>query len=439
MLKSDVCGFAARTGYFAHPAPGALFVACVSVPTRVIDAAGALRIDLRGQPLVVTRVVAILWAAAWLTLEASLVLDWIRGGWSPVTIVTIVWTVTGPFAFLAIVWAAVGKPEIVTVTGPTLLVWRGIGSLGRTLRVDSAAIRALRIFDARHSLAADYHAIGSFWDRGVGRLAFDIDGRTYAFGASLDDDDVELVSSLIATHLPTAIAAPVDSGPDTPNSPRRRPGWAGYVTAAVLGGGLLMPARLFISDLPICTGGALGGVYQPIGGERLRAEGQIVLAPIGDFPEGTAQQIAEHFRLKYNLAIQAAGAMALPDGSFDVERGQVDSNVLMSALEREYPSADTVVIGLTNADMFIRDVEWRYAFSNRREPRLAVVSPFRMDRGCLGIPLAGEETRMARLRKMIGKNIGILFYKLPLSSHPRSMLYAYIGGPQELDTIREVF
>jgi predicted Zn-dependent protease len=407
--------------------------------TKVFDAAGRLRIEVRSPALVLTRVVAILWAAGWLALETSLLLDGMRNGWSPVTIVTVVWTLTGPFAFFAIVWAAIGKPEIVTLEGPTLRVWRGIGALGRTLCVDSSAVRALRIFEARHPNAADYYAIASFWDRGAGRLAFDIDGRTYAFGAALDDGDIEVVSGLIASHLPTAIAVPVDSEPDTPNSPRRRLGWAGYVTAAVLGGGLVLPGRLLISDLPICTGGALGGVYQPISGERLRGEGQIILAPIGDFPEGTAQQIAEHFRLKYHLAIQAATAMALPVGSFDVERGQVDSDVLMSALEREYPNADTVVIGLTNADMFFRHVDWRYAFSNRRAPRLAVVSPFRMDRGCLGIPLADEETRTARLRKMIGKNIGMLFYKLPLSSHPRSMLYAYIGGPQELDTIREVF
>jgi predicted Zn-dependent protease len=406
---------------------------------KVFDTGNSLRIEARSQPLAFTRIVAILWAAGWLALEASLVLDWIRGGWSPVAIVMVVWTLTGPFAFLVIVWAAVGKPEIVTVSGPTLEVWRGIGPFGHILRVDSGAVRALRVFDARHPIAADYGAITSFWDRGAGRLAFDIDGRTHAFGSSLDDDDVEFASCLIATRLPTAIAAPVDSEPDTPNSMRRRLGWAGYVTRSVLSGGLLLPGALLISDLPICTGGAFGGVYQPISGERLRGEGQIVLAPLGDFPEGTAQQIAEHFRLKYDVAIQAARAMALPVGSFDAEREQVDSDVLMSALEREDPSADTVVIGLTSADMFNRDVDWRYAFSNRRSPRLAVVSPFRMDRGCFGILLADDETRTARLRKMIGKNIGVLFYRLALSSHPRSMLYAYIGGPQELDTIREVF
>ena len=97
------------------------------MPTRIVDAAGVLRIEARSKALIFTRVVAILWAAGWLALEASVFLDWIRSGWSPVAIVMVVWTITGPFAFLAIVWAAVGKPEIVTVSGRTLEVWRGIG------------------------------------------------------------------------------------------------------------------------------------------------------------------------------------------------------------------------------------------------------------------------------------------------------------------------
>jgi hypothetical protein len=44
---------------------------------------------------------------------------------------------------------------------------------------------------------------------------------------------------------------------------------------------------------------------------------------------------------------------------------------------------------------------------------------------------------LARLRKMVGKNIGVLFFRLPLSDHPRSMMYGSIGGPQELDTMLE--
>jgi predicted Zn-dependent protease len=286
---------------------------------------------------------------------------------------------------------------------------------------------------------ADYDAVQAFWDRGRGRLAFDVDDQTYGFGSSLADGDVAHVLCAIATRLPTSEALPADNEPDVVDSLRRRLGWMGYVTRTLLGAGLLIPAASLITDLPICTGGALGGEYEAMSVARLRGEGQVILVPFSDFPEASARQIAEHFQGKYNLAISAGPALPLPNDAIDRDRGQLDSNVLMSQLERAHPDPSSVVIGLTAADMFIRDVDWRYAFSNRRAPRLAVVSPFRMDRGCFGIPLANDDTRMARLRKMVGKNIGVLFYKLPLSNHPRSMMYADIGGPQELDTIREEF
>ena len=45
------------------------------------------------------------------------------------------------------------------------------------------------------------------------------------------------------------------------------------------------------------------------------------------------------------------------------------------------------------------------AFSYRRNNRVAVVSPARMERGCMGVFAADEQRIMARLRKMVGKNI----------------------------------
>ena len=88
------------------------------------------------------------------------------------------------------------------------------------------------------------------------------------------------------------------------------------------------------------------------------------------------------------------------------------------------------MIGITAADLYNPEQAWGYAFSNRRPPRFAVVSPARMDRGCLGIVRVNDERRLLRLRKMIGKNIGVLYYQLPLSTNPRSLLYGSIGGPR---------
>jgi hypothetical protein len=110
-----------------------------------------------------------------------------------------------------------------------------------------------------------------------------------------------------------------------------------------------------------------------------------------------------------------------------------DEPVDVSAIQ---PSRRVYLVPL---DMYIPSFPWRYAFSYRRQDRLAVVSTARMDRGCLGLFTAGKERRLARLRKMVGKNLGVLYFGLPLSDDPRSLLYANIGGPQELDVMSEIF
>jgi predicted Zn-dependent protease len=402
-----------------------------------------VRLELHGRGLLAIRAGAVLWATGWFATEASALSQGFQYGWTLGGIVCVaLWTLVGAVALIAVGWAAAGTPEVVTVTTRTLELRRGVGPFARTQCFDGNAIRALRILEPASPLRGEYAAIRAFWDRGAGRIGFDVDGRTYAFGPLLDDATIDQVLSTIATRLPAALVQPEDGELDRPRSRRRRPGWAAHVTGWVLVGALLIPTRTFITDLPICTGGALGGPYDPIDPGQLRADGRVVLVPFGEFPADAAQQLAEHFRAKYGLDIQAARrSMPLPEDTWNAERGQADSEVLLEALARSYPETPTrtVVIGLTSADIFIPGVSWSYAFSNRHAPRLAVVSPARMDRGCMGIRPADDATQIARLRKMVGKNIGLLFYGLPPSRHPRSMLYAWIGGPQELDTMGEDF
>lgn len=410
--------------------------------THSVDDPSLVRLDLCGRAVPATRIAAVLWAAGWLVTEAAALSQGFRHGWSPGAVVWLaMWTATGAVVLLAIAWAAAGRPETVTVSGRGLQLRRGIGPFGRTLRFDGSVVRALRAAPPRHGLLADYAAIRAFWDRGAGRIAFDAGGRTFAFGQSLDDAAVDRVCAAIASRLPSSIIEPEDAEPDTPRARRRRPGWAAHAAGWMIVGALAVPVRMLLIDLPICTGGAGGGEYEPIDPAALHGEGRVVLVPFGDFSTDTAREIADWFRDKYGLDIVAGGPVALPDDAIDLTRGQADSGVLLAALAARYPDAGTpiVAIGLTSADLFIREANWKYAFSNRRPPRFAVVSPARMDRGCMGLRPASEATRLARLRKMVGKNIGVLFYRLPPSAHPRSLMYAWIGGPQELDTMREEF
>jgi hypothetical protein len=55
----------------------------------------------------------------------------------------------------------------------------------------------------------------------------------------------------------------------------------------------------------------------------------------------------------------------------------------------------------------------------------------------LGLTSGDPPTFQARMRKMLTKNIGILYYRLPMSRHPKSDLYRAVGSLEELDNMGE--
>ena len=57
----------------------------------------------------------------------------------------------------------------------------------------------------------------------------------------------------------------------------------------------------------------------------------------------------------------------------------------------------------------------------------------------LGLSANQTQEFEARIRKMVTKNIGVLYYHLPQSIHPKSAMYGAIGGIEELDFMGEDF
>jgi predicted Zn-dependent protease len=103
--------------------------------------------------------------------------------------------------------------------------------------------------------------------------------------------------------------------------------------------------------------------------------------------------------------------------------------------------ARTRLIAVTAEDIYMTEMknQWRFTFSLRdHDDRFAVVSYARMNPANLGDP-AGEGLLRSRLRKMVMKNIGIMYYRLPLSENPRSVLYGRILGVDDLDRMTENF
>jgi predicted Zn-dependent protease len=164
---------------------------------------------------------------------------------------------------------------------------------------------------------------------------------------------------------------------------------------------------------------------------------------IGDVPVTRLESLASHFRDRFDIPIATLAPVGFDRVTYDAGRSQLVADEVIAAVRFRYASLArdprVRVIGITPHDMYLKARDWAFAFSLRgNEERFAVVSYARMDPVNFG-GRADEELLMSRLRKMVAKNIGIMFYGLPVSGNPRSVLYGDIGGLDELDGMSEYF
>ena len=397
------------------------------------------RIDFAPErPRLLTLAFTALWLAGWLFLLTLTFLEYVRFGRLSVLSVALLIGGGVPVA-IAWLWAALGKRESLLVTPSELRTVRWAGPIRLSRSVIASDIVALRPAIAPRGFFADLMAIRQFYSGGRGSLVIDTTSRTFSVGHTLPDEaaaeiieDVYRLMPQLKTHSSEII------------KPRRRAAdfAAGFMTVTMFGVAFTMPGRLAIVDRPICFYDDSVMPRDPIDVSLLHPAGRVFLVPIEDFPVERATAIAEHFRTRFGVAIDVAPAMQWPEGAYVESRRQMDSAMMLTRLESHYAASaapPAVAIALTTRDMFNSDVNWGYVFSYRRRNRVAVVSPARMDRGCMGVFQADEDRIMARLRKMVGKNIGIMYFGLEMSADPASMLYRNIGGPQELDAMSERF
>lgn len=169
---------------------------------------------------------------------------------------------------------------------------------------------------------------------------------------------------------------------------------------------------------------------------------KIYLLPLGGFPDQTIDQLAVHYKNKFNVTIEKLPSMPLDPTMIDQRRNQVIAESLIAMIRQQHPNLESdpnaIVIGLTRADMYIHKYDWKFAFNFRQDNRFAVISVARMDPINFGEP-ADESLLNTRLRKMVTKNIGILYFRKSLNNNPRSVLYSSVEGLEELDAMSEEF
>jgi YD repeat-containing protein len=168
--------------------------------------------------------------------------------------------------------------------------------------------------------------------------------------------------------------------------------------------------------------------------------GRIYLVPLGDVLPSLLADLPRYYNQRFGLDVRILSPMPLDQSDANPARQQEIAeklvDVVRSAPEVKADSS-AVVIGVTNLDMYIAGVTWRYALSYRADGQYGVVSTKRMESRSL---FGGENPAIAklRMRRMITKDIGLL-RQLPVSKDPTSALYYGVNSASDLDLMGDDF
>jgi predicted Zn-dependent protease len=170
---------------------------------------------------------------------------------------------------------------------------------------------------------------------------------------------------------------------------------------------------------------------------RLNAKADLYLLPLGSEAVEDARGLAEYLRDAFGLTAQTLPAVDIDERHWNQQRRQWNAEGLLHQIQANQARLggrpNAVAIGVTASDIYIPSIDWRYAFAYRQSGRLSVVSSARLRGATWEHQDPTEELRVSRLRKVLLKQVGLLYYHLAVSRDPHSVLYGDVLGVEELD------
>lgn len=170
---------------------------------------------------------------------------------------------------------------------------------------------------------------------------------------------------------------------------------------------------------------------------------RIYFVPIGDFPAGQLDSMVEFYRQRYGLDIPVLRSVSIDDSARDSTRQQVIAEKLLASLRAANPNLandrKAILIGFTSEDIYPSSQNWQFCFGWRdATSHTAVVSTARLNLRRESAPFAADMS-VARLRKVVTKDIGMLYFGLPQNGNPKSVMYEFVVGIDDLDQVGEEF
>lgn len=170
-------------------------------------------------------------------------------------------------------------------------------------------------------------------------------------------------------------------------------------------------------------------------------ERRVCLVPFGEVSGDLVGHLVNYYHDEHGLEIDVLDKEAIPEDVVDPERDQVGGIALIEYMENLFPELyadpDVILIGLTPVDMYTENEDWRFAFwvSNISNNK-SLVSSARMNPQSFGLE-RDDDLLYTRVRKVVTRIIGTLYFDLPESNDPRSVLYNNVLSLDDLDLMGE--
>jgi predicted Zn-dependent protease len=151
----------------------------------------------------------------------------------------------------------------------------------------------------------------------------------------------------------------------------------------------------------------------------------VYIADLGPHPTISAQELVAFCRDKLHLTVEQIAALPADGVTEDPERHQMAAEDVIAMASQQLPqilgNPDAILIVITDRDMYVRQFSWKFAFSLRRDDRVAVISTARLNPTFLGGP-EDRNVLWSRTTKVLQRDLAQLYYRLPSNDDPGSLL-----------------
>ena len=149
------------------------------------------------------------------------------------------------------------------------------------------------------------------------------------------------------------------------------------------------------------------------------------------------RSLAEYYANKFGIQVYILPEVKLAPAACVPERNQCIAEEVIGAMTNAYSdiarNPESVMIALTDEDIFPKDLGWKFTYSLHSD-RIGVVSTRRMDPEFWG-DRPNNALMLASTKQMLTKYIALEYFHLSESFDPTSVLFSPLtpnGGPDNI-------